>query len=746
MYKEQQVTEKLVKDHGLSGDEHKVIRRMLGGREMNFTELGLFSVMWSEHCSYKNSKALLRLFPKAGGRILVGAGEENAGVVDIGDGWAVCFKMESHNHPSAIEPFQGAATGIGGIIRDIFTMGAKPIALMDSLRFGDPKKARSRWLANGVVAGIAFYGNCIGIPTIGGETFFDPSYDTNPLVNVFCLGILRHKDLAKGAARGPGNPVFYVGAATGRDGIHGATFASEDIDEASEDRRPAVQVGDPFMEKLLVEACLEMLKTGAVVGIQDMGAAGLACSTSETASRGSSGIDIDVTLVPQREKSMIPYEILCSESQERMLVIVEKGREKEVTDIFEKWDLHAVQIGTVTKGDRMIVRENGAVVADVRAKDLTENVPVYKRDVPEPAYYKKLKKATAAAVKKALSRKRLDLSAALLKMLGSPNIACKRDIFEQYDHMVQTNTVVLPGSDAAVLKVREADKIIAMTSDCNGRYVYGDPFRGGMIAVCEAARNLACSGADPVGLTDCLNFGNPYKDDVYWQFKNAILGIIEACNKFKVPVTGGNVSFYNQNPKGAVFPTPTIGMVGIIRREEDITTQFFKQADDVIFLVGPAGEELGASEYMNVMEKVSTGTPPELDLDMEYNVQNFCREAIRSGLVRSAHDCSEGGLAVALAECCLSHRSCIGASVDLPFEVRHPVSALFGETQSRIVISVEKSGVDAFMNFCETHRVPCVQLGCVTQEPELRVSILGREHIRLGLDDMYKSWARGVLS
>ena len=688
MYKEQKVTKKLVEEHGITPQEHEMIKKMLGGREMNFTELGLFSVMWSEHCSYKNSRPLLKLFPKSGKHILVGAGEENAGVVDIGDEWAVAFKIESHNHPSAIEPFQGAATGVGGIIRDIFTMGAKPIALMDSLRFGDPSKPRSKWLANGVVGGIAYYGNCIGIPTVGGETFFDSSYDTNPLVNVFCIGILRHKDIAKGKAHGSGNPVFYVGAATGRDGIHGATFASEDLNESSEDRRPAVQVGDPFMEKLLMEACLELLKTGAVVGIQDMGAAGLACSCSETASRGNSGIDIDVSLVPQREKNMTPYEILCSESQERMLVIVKKGKEEVVNEIFEKWDLHAEKIGTVKEGDMMVVRNKGEIVANIRAKDLTENVPAYTHEVKEPVYIKKLKEDNRLNILNALSKKNIDYSASLLKLLSSPNITSKNDIYEQYDYMVKTNTVVMPGSDASVLFVKEADKILAMTCDCNGRYCYGDPRTGAKIAVCEAARNLTCSGARPLAITNCLNFGNPYKHDVYWQFKNAIEGITEACIKFNTPVTGGNVSFYNQNPSGAVFPTPVIGMVGIIEKKEHITTQFFKEPGDIIMLIGPAGEELGASEYMSVIENITEGLPPACDLDMEYNVQSFCREAIYAELVNCAHDISEGGLAVAIAECCLG-KNALGAVIKIPYNVEYPVAALFGETQSRIILSIK---------------------------------------------------------
>ncbi|MCK5707690.1 MAG: phosphoribosylformylglycinamidine synthase subunit PurL [Candidatus Aureabacteria bacterium] len=745
MYKDQPVTDKLVEEHGISPEEHVNIKKMLGNREMNFTELGLFSVMWSEHCSYKNSKPLLKTLPNTGDNILVGAGEENAGVIDIGDGWAISFKIESHNHPSAIEPFQGAATGVGGIIRDIFTMGAKPIAVMDSLRFGDPSKPRTKWLANGVVAGIAHYGNCIGLPTIAGETFFDSSYETNPLVNAFCLGILRHEHLAKGAATGVGNPVFYVGAATGRDGIHGATFASEDLDDSSEERRSAVQVGDPFMEKLLMEACLELLKTGAVVGIQDMGAAGLACSCSETASRGNAGTDVDLSLVPQREEGMIPYEILCSESQERMLVIVKKGREKEVNDIFEKWDLHAVQIGTVIDGEKMIVRNNGEIVADVKAKDLTDNVPEYTRKVIEADYFSKLKEQNDKDIEKALAKNNLDHNNSLSKLLSSPNIASKHEIYEQYDHMVKTNSTVLPGSDAAVLLVKEADKILAMTTDCNGRYCYGDPFTGAKIAVSEAARNLTCSGATPIAVTNCLNFGNPYNSDVYWQFNLAIKGMSEACIKFDTPVTGGNVSFYNQNPDGAVFPTPVIGMVGLIEKKEHITSQFFKEAGDMIVLLGPVGEELGASEYMNVIEGVSIGTPPACDLEMEYNIQSFCRESIKSGFVSSAHDISEGGLAVSLAECCFSSLGHLGAAIELPYEIVNNTSALFGETQSRIILSIKKDKIKDFMNFSANYRVPFCEIGKVTEEKDLIISAKGKKLIERSINDLFDSWMIGVL-
>src|SRR5262249_10140319 len=567
------VTPELVAKHGLTPEEFDRVKQILG-REPNFTELGIFSVMWSEHCSYKSSKRELKKLPTTGAGILVKAGEENAGVVDIGDGWAIAFKMESHNHPSAIEPFQGAATGVGGIIRDIFTMGARPEFCLNSLRFGPitgdgPNVAANRRLFAGVVSGIAHYGNCIGIPTIGGEIYFDESFEGNPLVNVFCLGVLRHDQLARGAARGVGNPVFYVGAETGRDGLAGAAFASRELTEQSKEDRPAVQVGDPFKEKLLLEACLELVANDAVAGIQDMGAAGLTCSTCETASRGGSGIEIDLAKVPKREPGMTPYEILLSESQERMLIIARRGKENLVREVFDKWDVPCAEIGRVTSDGMMRVRNNGAVAAEIPAKALAEEAPLYSRETSKP---------TAEIAERAELLKRISPSSvvnSLRQLLCDPTIASKNWVYRQYDHTVRTGTVVKPGSDAAVLFVRYANKILAATTDCNSTYCALDPREGGKIAVAEAARNLTCSGARPLAVTDCLNFGNPYKPENFWQIREAVEGVAEACRAFGTPVTGGNVSLYNESPLGVVDPTPTIAMVGLIDDEKHITTQWF---------------------------------------------------------------------------------------------------------------------------------------------------------------------------
>src|SRR5881275_1388 len=611
------VTPELVAKHGLTPEEFEQIKKILG-RDPNFTELGIFSVMWSEHCSYKNSRKELKKFPTAGRNILVKAGEENAGVVDIGDGWAVAFKMESHNHPSAIEPFQGAATGVGGIIRDIFTMGARPEFCLNSLRFGpitekcrdtrvgrasdtpatteDRQKqiAANRRLFAGVVSGIAHYGNCVGIPTIGGEIYFDESFEGNPLINVFCLGVLRHEQLARGTAEGAGNPVFYVGAETGRDGLAGAAFASRELTEQSREDRPAVQVGDPFKEKLLLEACLELIARDAVAGIQDMGAAGLTCSTCETASRGGSGIEIDLAKVPRRESGMTPYEIMLSESQERMLIIAKRGREGVVREVFDKWDVPCAEIGRVTSDGLMRVRNNGEITAEIPAKALADEAPLYSREA----------KRLAAAIddRDLTNLAKIDNLAALRQLLRDPTIASKNWVYRQYDHTVRTGTLVKPGSDAAVFLVRYADKILAATTDCNSLYCALDPREGGKIAVAEAARNLTCSGARPLAVTDCLNFGNPYKPDNFWQLREAVEGVSEACRAFGTPVTGGNVSLYNESPLGVVYPTPTIAMVGLIDDEKHITTQWFKEEGDIIILVGAAAINqarcsLGGSRY-----------------------------------------------------------------------------------------------------------------------------------------------------
>lgn len=683
-----EITPEIIQKHGIMPSEYEHIKKILG-REPNITELGIFSVMWSEHCSYKNSKNVLKLLPRDGKRMLVKAGEENAGVVDIGDDYVIAFKVESHNHPSAIEPFQGAATGVGGILRDIFTMGARPIVNMNSLRFGKidtasgSDAANTKRLLSGVVAGIAHYGNCIGVPTIGGEVYFDESYEGNPLVNAFSLGIAKKNEIVKAKAEGKGNPVFYLGPATGRDGMGGAAFASKDLTEESEKDRPAVQVGDPFMEKLLLEAVLELLKSGSVVGIQDMGAAGLTCSTCETASRGNTGIEIDVKKVPQREIGMIPYEIMLSESQERMLVIIKKGQESVAKKIFEKWDLHAEEIGFVTDDKLMRVKDNGVTVAEIPAKSLADDGPVYTREEKEPAYYKKLKSFDPKSLADAG-----DLNAVLLKLLDSPTIASKQWVYEQYDHMVRTNTVFLPGSDASVVRIKDTNKYLAISLDCNSTYCYLDPYEGGKIAVAESARNVACSGAEPLSITNCLNFGNPYNPEIFWQLKKCIEGMRDACVKFETPVSGGNVSLYNQNPKGAVDPTPTIGMVGLIEGYEPVSSHF-KNEGDVILFLGTSKEELGGSEFLKTIFNTKAGAVPTLNLDDAHSLNQLLIALAKKGLLQSAHDCAEGGLAVAFAESCISKKgSEIGASVDLSQGNLSKEAFLFGESQSRVVISV----------------------------------------------------------
>jgi len=707
------ITPELIEKHGLTPEEYRRVQEILG-RDPSFTELGIFSVMWSEHCSYKNTRPLLKSFPVKSPRVLVGAGEENAGILDIGDGLAVAFKIESHNHPSAVEPFQGAATGVGGIVRDIFTMGARPICAANSLRFGDLGSAEVRRLFRGVVAGIAHYGNCFGIPTLAGEVYFDKSYEGNPLVNAFCLGVLRHEQIARGAARGTGNPVFYVGPATGRDGLAGAAFASQDLtEESAQQQRGAVQVGDPFMEKLVCEACLELLATGAVAGIQDMGAAGLTCSTCETAARAGTGIEIELCKVPQRGPGMTPYEIMLSESQERMLIIVEKGREAEVQRIFDKWDLPWAEIGTVTDTGRMVVKHHGTIVANIPAKLIASESPIYHREAREPAYLKEVRAFSLDAIPD-LTEPREALGA----LLAWPSIASKHWVYRQYDHMVRNGTVVGPGSDAAVIRVKGdslplrqpgedvgrepvPEKYLALSVDCNGRHVYLDPYVGGKLTVAEAARNLACTGALPLGVTDNLNFGNPHNPEIFWQLKEAVRGLSEACEVFKTPVTGGNVSLYNQNPAGAIDPTPTVAMVGLVEREEHITRQWFRRAGDAILLLGrPVDPEdalqgLGGSAYLQEVHGRRTGSPPPCDLEAEKTLHLGLRSLIHSGDIRSAHDCSEGGLAVALAECCISRHEgrhvprLLGATVDLSaFKDCRQDGLMFGEAPGRILVSV----------------------------------------------------------
>src|SRR5687767_3970672 len=632
-----------IQRHGLNDEEYQRIVKSLG-REPSLTELGIFSVMWSEHCSYKSSRVHLRNLPATGPRVLQGPGE-NAGAVDIGEGLAAVFKIESHNHPSFIEPYQGAATGVGGIIRDIFTMGARPIALMNSLRFGELDEPRVRRNMEGVVAGIAGYGNSIGIPTVGGEIAFEECYTGNPLVNVFCLGIAKADEIIKGVAKGTGNPVYYVGSKTGRDGIHGATMASAEFDENSSEKRPAVQVGDPFMEKLLLEACLEVMKTDALIGIQDMGAAGLTCSTCEMGSRGGAGIDIDVAHVPQRETGMTAYEIMLSESQERMLLVVKRGREQEVEDIFEKWDLHAAHIGEVTDDGVMRVRERGQTVAEIPTGALTDDAPVYSRPMQTPAYLEDVQKLVLP------EHPQISDSDAFRALLASPAIANKRWVYRQYDHMVRTNTLVLPGMGAGVVRVKGTSRALALSVDGNGRYCYLDPYRGAVLAVIEAARNVACAGATPIGATNCLNFGNPERPEIMWQFVEAVEGIAEACRALDVPITGGNVSLYNETNGEAIYPTPIIGVVGLLDDASQALRRSFESEGDAVLLLGTTANDIGGSEYLKVVHGRVAGRPPRLSLDAEKKLYAAVLESSRGGHLHSAHDVSDGGLAVALAEC-----------------------------------------------------------------------------------------------
>jgi phosphoribosylformylglycinamidine synthase len=731
------ITPELVAKHNLTPEEYAHAKEILGGREPSYTELGIFSVMWSEHCSYKNTKPLLRTFPTKSPKILVGAGEENAGIIDIGDNLAIAFKIESHNHPSAVEPFQGAATGVGGIVRDIFTMGARPVAALNSLRFGELSNPDVRRLFSGVVSGIAHYGNCFGIPTIAGEVYFDKSYEGNPLVNAFCLGVLRHDQIARGAAKGIGNPVFYVGPATGRDGLAGAAFASQDLtDESAQQQRGAVQVGDPFMEKLVCEACLELLATGCVAGIQDMGAAGLTCSTCETAARAGTGIEIELNKVPQRVPNMSSYEIMLSESQERMLIIVKKGHEAEVKRIFDKWDLPWAEVGVVTDTGRMVVRHNGKIVADIPAKKIADESPVYQRASQEPAYLKEVRAFRLDGL--ADTKSPMD---DLKNLLAWPSIASKNWVYRQYDHMVRDNSIVCPGSDAAVLRIKadcvpqcEAnpgaakvpDKFIAMSVDCNGVYVYLDPYEGGKAAITEACRNLACSGAVPLGATDNLNMANPHKPELFWQMQESVRGLADGCRAFNAPVTGGNCSLYNQNPSGPIDPTPTVAVVGLIEKPEHITTQWFKDEGDAIILLGAPVDTadpllgLGGSAHLQVIHGRKTGSPPRCDLETAKTLHTTLLGLIHTGDIKSAHDCSDGGLAVALAEGCISQLVAkdtprlLGATVDLgEIKGTRLDALLFGETQSRVVITTKAINATKVIERAKLLGVPALKLGTV---------------------------------
>ncbi|SDJ52195.1 phosphoribosylformylglycinamidine synthase subunit PurL [Salimicrobium halophilum] len=675
--------DQLYKEMGVTDGEFHHIKKLLG-RNPNYTELGIFSVMWSEHCSYKHSKTLLKQFPTEGKHVLQGPGE-GAGVVDIGDEQAVVFKIESHNHPSAVEPYQGAATGVGGILRDVFSMGAKPIAILNSLRFGSLQNSRVKYLFKEVVHGISGYGNCVGVPTVGGEVQFDDAYNGNPLVNAMCVGLINHKDVQQGIAKGVGNTVMYAGAKTGRDGIHGATFASEELSEDSESKRPSVQVGDPFMEKLLIEACLDVIHHDALVGIQDMGAAGLTSSASEMASKAGTGLKMNLDLIPQRETGMTPYEMMLSESQERMLLVVEKGREKEIASVFERYGLEAVAVGEVTDDQQFVLEHKGEIVADVPVDGLAEDAPVYQPDSRTPAYFEEFQNQTYTPEIR-------NPRNVLRSLLQQPTIASKEWVYDQYDSMVQTNTVVRPGSDAAVLRIKGTDKAVAMTTDGNSRYIYLDPQTGGKIAVAEAARNIVCSGGEPLAITDGLNFGSPENPEVYWQMEGAVKGMSAACTSLETPVISGNVSLYNEAFGGhAIYPTPVVGMVGLVQETAHITTSDVKQEGDLLYVIGEASPEFGGSELQGMLEGKHFGQAPALDLETEERRQKELLSAIRNGLVSSAHDIAEGGLAVALAESLFKEE--LGCEVEIEGD---EVTELFAETQSRFLVSVKPEKAEEF--------------------------------------------------
>ncbi|MCX6135718.1 MAG: phosphoribosylformylglycinamidine synthase subunit PurL [Ignavibacteriales bacterium] len=706
----------LALEHGLTEDEYGMILKILG-RTPTYTELGIYSVMWSEHCSYKNSIAVLKTLPRSGARLLVSAGEENAGLVDIGDDLAVAFKIESHNHPSAVEPYQGAATGVGGILRDIFTMGARPIAALNSLRFGELTNDRVRYLFKGVVKGIGDYGNSFGVPTVAGEVYFDPSYASNPLVNAMAVGIVRHGDVAKAIAKGAGNLVMIVGSSTGRDGIHGATFASEEISEKSEAKRPSVQVGDPFTEKLLLEATLEAIQAGLIVGIQDMGAAGLTCSSMEMSAKGNSGMEINLDVVPLREESMTSYEIMLSESQERMLLVVKPEDEAATKKIFEKWDLHAVVIGTVIDQDRVRIFHHGELKADVPAETLVlgGGAPVYTREAKEPEYLAGVRAFDVSSIPQPKNYNEV-----LLRLLSSSTVASKQWVFDQYDSMVRTNSI--PASfDAAIVRIKGTKKALALKTDCNGRYVYLNPKRGAQIAVAESARNVACTGALPVAITNCLNFGNPYDPEVFWQFKEAAAGIKDACIILDTPVTGGNVSFYNESPDAAVLPTPVIGMLGVLDDVDKAVPSSFQTPGDSILLLGQELGEIGGSEYLFQQTGKVLGDAPLIDLQAEKSLQALCISLAAKCLIESAHDCAEGGLAVAAAEALFGSSNGLGATMSYPRPELRPDFSLFGETQSRILVTVRREKLELALGEALKQNVPAKVIGEVTKNQELRI-------------------------
>ena len=688
MIKEPVIDLQMAKEHGLSENEFNRILEILG-REPNYVELGIFSVMWSEHCSYKSSIKMLKTFPREGGRLLVEAGEENAGLVDLGDGLATAFKIESHNHPSAVEPYEGAATGVGGIMRDVFTMGARPIASMNSLRFGSLERARNRYLLDHVVEGIADYGNCLGIPTVGGEVVIEDSYSGNCLVNAMSLGIVETTDVASAIAKGVGNPVYIVGSTTGRDGIHGATFASVELTEETESKRSNVQVGDPFTEKLLMEASLELCKKSWLVGIQDMGAAGITCSCSEMSAKGKSGIKIDLDKVPLREDGMNAYEIMLSESQERMLVVIEQGFDAELNAIFEKWELECIRIGEVTDTGMLEVYHQGNKVAEIPSDELVlgGGAPQYDMPVREPEYFSEINNFTIDTI-----NDDENYNKSLLTLLSTPNITSKQFVFRQYDSTVRSNTIQGPGGAAAVIRLKGTQKGLAISTDCNGRYVYLNPRLGGQIAVVESARNVVCSGGEPLAITNCLNFGNPQDPEIYWQFKEAVMGIGEACRALNTPVTGGNVSFYNETGDTAVFPTPVIGMVGLLENINQSTTLEFKDAGDFIVTLGALNGSLGGSEYLRTIHGKIQGPIPHLNLELEMGIQELCLDAIKKGIIKSAHDLSDGGLAVNLSESLIQSKAGLGAKLDVVRKL-HNSELLFGECQSVIIVTLEESAL-----------------------------------------------------
>jgi phosphoribosylformylglycinamidine synthase II len=745
-----QITPEVVAAHNLTTEEFDRIKSLLT-REPTFVELGIFSVMWSEHCSYKSSRIHLKRLPTTGERIVVPPGE-NAGVVDVGDDWCVAFKIESHNHPSFIEPFQGAATGVGGILRDVFTMGARPVASMNSLRFGSldhPQHGRrNRSLLAGVVGGIAHYGNAFGVATVGGEVAFDDAYSLNPLVNAFALGIVKRNQIFFGKATGVGNPILYVGAKTGRDGIHGATMASAEFDEEALEKRPTVQVGDPFLEKLLLEACLEAMRSGAVAGIQDMGAAGLTSSSCEMASRAGTGVEIDLTLVPQREVDMTAYEMLLSESQERMLIVAHAGREREVVDIFRKWDLDAVVIGRVRDDSRMRVLHNGETVADIPVAALTDEAPLYERPMARPG--PKSNVQSPMSEEQSTKHQVQNHNDDLLRLLVSPNLASKQFVYRQYDHMVRTNTAVLPGADAAVVRIKETRRALAMTLDGNGRYCAANPREGAKLIVAEAARNVVCVGARPLAITNCLNFASPERPEVMWSFSEVIDGLAEACRVFNTPVVSGNVSFYNETEGRGILPTPVIGMIGLLEDVRLVVQPGFKQPRDLIALLGTTADDLSISEYAAIIDGVSTvemianGAVPTIDLQLERAVQNACLAAAEAGLLRSAHDCSDGGLAVALAECCFSslNRPALGATISLTDDV--PVTrALFSESPSRIIISFAAAARAQIEDIAQRENCPLTLIGEVGGDA-LHIEVGGATVVSTGISELESAW-RGSL-